>query len=63
MDSINVAVRVRPLNRREIDGGRGQTWLIAGNSITQCAPTGACGRGAKRVSEEDARMQGDRGRG
>jgi hypothetical protein len=41
MDTIAVAVRMRPLNRRELDGGKGQTWLLNGNSVTQCAPTGA----------------------
>eukprot|EP00041_Stephanoeca_diplocostata_P037296 m.1402379 g.1402379 ORF g.1402379 m.1402379 type:complete len:2418 (+) comp25010_c0_seq3:94-7347(+) len=39
-DSISVAVRVRPLNQREIDGGAGTTWLVEDNTITQCASSG-----------------------
>ncbi len=32
-DAILVAVRVRPLNKQEVEGGQGFAWNIQGNSI------------------------------
>jgi len=34
MENINVALRVRPLNQKELDGGEEDMWLISkGNTI------------------------------
>ncbi|XP_004344350.2 cenpe protein [Capsaspora owczarzaki ATCC 30864] len=40
MDNINVTIRVRPLNSRELNGGQGQTWSLENNSIVQCNASG-----------------------
>ena len=40
MDNINVAIRVRPLNKRELAAGQGGCWSVVANSMTQCTPQG-----------------------
>jgi hypothetical protein len=40
MDHINVAIRVRPLNAREISQGQTEIWSYTDKTITQYTPQG-----------------------
>lgn len=37
-DTIHVAIRVRPLNERELSSGQQDAWAVSGNSISQTTP-------------------------
>eukprot|EP00729_Bicosta_minor_P023694 gene23694-9181_t len=39
-ESVYVAVRVRPLNQRELDKGDGSNWVVNDDSLTQCTANG-----------------------
>ncbi len=38
MDNINVGIRVRPLNEREIQNSYSNLWMVEDKTVTQISP-------------------------